>query len=57
MRKNGSDEIPNEKKLRDTPLGDIISQRKARVKVCLLLSGAGHLLSQEKLRYCTLPAP
>lgn len=55
MRKNESDEIPNEKKLRNTLLGDIISQRKARVKVCLLLSGAG--LPQEKLRYCTLPAP
>lgn len=36
-----------------TSLGDINSKRKARVKVCLLLSGAGHLLSQdaEKLRY------
>lgn len=38
-------------------LGDIISRRKAWVKVCLLLSGAGHLLPQdtEKLRYWICP--
>lgn len=40
-------------------LGYIISRRKARVKMCLLLSGAGHLLPQdtEKLRYGILPVP